>query len=89
LKHHVLSEAIAAGRAEYDFLGMDEHYKTQWSSGIREHQRVTVFGNRLPLPAVHFYRHRFKPAVRRRLPGLVRLKNAFVARLRGAGDTGG
>ena len=86
LKQHVLRDAIERGLTEYDFLGAEEHYKTQWSSGLRSHLRITVFGPGTALRATYIYRYRVKPTVRRLLPGAVRLKNVVAPWLRGVGS---
>jgi CelD/BcsL family acetyltransferase involved in cellulose biosynthesis len=65
---------------EYDFLGVDDRWKLDWTKDTRSHQWLFLFRNRLRPRLLHYVKFsvipRVKPGIRRAcayLPGLVNL----------------
>jgi CelD/BcsL family acetyltransferase involved in cellulose biosynthesis len=50
----VLQEGFQHGLAEYDFLGLDEPWKLEWTTDTRPHDWLFVFSNGLRGRLVHY-----------------------------------
>jgi CelD/BcsL family acetyltransferase involved in cellulose biosynthesis len=64
LRGEALSAAIDEGLEFYDFLGIAERYKTQWTDEIRERFSLWAFRGTLGLPS-YAYRSHLRPALKR------------------------
>jgi CelD/BcsL family acetyltransferase involved in cellulose biosynthesis len=60
---------------EYDFKGISEAYKLNWTDEVRDHVRLLVFSKRPDLAALYSLHYRLKPALRQRAPWVFDFKN--------------
>jgi CelD/BcsL family acetyltransferase involved in cellulose biosynthesis len=76
----ILQHGCENGMHEYDFLGVDDRWKMDWTKETRSHQWLFLFRNRLRPRLLHYVKFnvipRVKPGLRRvctYLPGLLNL----------------
>src|SRR5207302_5781988 len=50
----ILEQACADGIREYDFLGIDDEWKFEWTREKREHRWLFLFRDCLSMRALHF-----------------------------------
>ncbi len=55
---------------EYDFMGISESYKLNWSKQVRQHCRVTVYRGGIDLMLYYYLRYRLKPVIEKIFPWL-------------------
>lgn len=53
LRGKVLEDLFEIGAKEHDFMWGVEHYKMQWSNGIREYDRLTMYNKNLRAHSIH------------------------------------
>jgi len=65
LRMRTLEAAFASGCREYDFLGFDMPWKMEWTTDVRVHRTVVIYG-RGPLPkALYMWQQRLLPTIRK------------------------
>jgi CelD/BcsL family acetyltransferase involved in cellulose biosynthesis len=64
----VLKHACAEGIDEYDFLGVDDEWKYEWTKQERKHRWLFLFRNRPRLRLLHYLKFSLAPAVKPYLP---------------------
>jgi CelD/BcsL family acetyltransferase involved in cellulose biosynthesis len=64
LRHHTVSDAMAEGLEEFDFLGSVEPYKMHWATGTRRHGTLFVFRRGVRARAIHTLLYRARPALK-------------------------
>lgn len=65
LRHHTVSDAVAEGLEEFDFLGSVEPYKMHWATGTRRHGTLFLFRRGFRARAIHTLLYRARPALKR------------------------
>jgi CelD/BcsL family acetyltransferase involved in cellulose biosynthesis len=80
LRHHTVSDAIAEGLEEFDFLGSVEPYKMHWATGTRRHGTLFVFRGGMRARVIHALFYRARPALKRSA-----LVTRAIRALRGSG----
>jgi CelD/BcsL family acetyltransferase involved in cellulose biosynthesis len=73
----VLQDACARGLAEYDFLGVDDEWKMDWTESTRGHRWLFLFRNNLSMQVLRYLKFTFMPKVK---PQLVRLCTSLRGR---------
>ena len=63
----ILQNACSEGIEEYDFLGIDDEWKFEWTSEKVEHRWLFLFRNRLSMRLLHYLKFSIIPAIK---PGL-------------------
>jgi CelD/BcsL family acetyltransferase involved in cellulose biosynthesis len=66
----ILQRACTEGIEEYDFLGIDDQWKFEWTSEKVEHRWLFLFRNRLSMRLLHYLKFRVLPAVKPRLKSI-------------------
>jgi CelD/BcsL family acetyltransferase involved in cellulose biosynthesis len=66
----ILQKACAEGIEEYDFLGIDDEWKFEWTSEKVEHRWLFLFRNRLSMRLLHYLKFSVVPAIK---PSLKRI----------------
>jgi CelD/BcsL family acetyltransferase involved in cellulose biosynthesis len=66
----ILQDACANGLAEYDFLGVDDEWKKDWTEVTRGHRWLFLFRNRLRSRVLRYLKFDLMPRIK---PQLVRL----------------
>jgi CelD/BcsL family acetyltransferase involved in cellulose biosynthesis len=66
----ILKAACAENIEEYDFLGVDDDWKLEWTKEKREHRWLFVFRNLLPARFVYCIKFSIAPAIKPRLKTL-------------------
>jgi CelD/BcsL family acetyltransferase involved in cellulose biosynthesis len=61
----ILKDAHADGIHEYDLLGGDDNWKSEWTNEKREHRWLFAFRNRVGPRALHYLKFGVVPAVKR------------------------
>ena len=65
LTYFTIREGFSEGLREVDFLGDAEPWKLEWTSTIRPHDWLFVFGNTTRARLVHTLKYRMAPTVKR------------------------
>jgi CelD/BcsL family acetyltransferase involved in cellulose biosynthesis len=68
LQLKVLQDAFARGLAEYDFLGVDDAWKLEWTGAVRPHQWQYVFPRNATGALLRALKFGIVPALRRLAP---------------------
>jgi CelD/BcsL family acetyltransferase involved in cellulose biosynthesis len=66
----ILQKACTEGVEEYDFLGIDDEWKFEWTSEKVEHRWLFLFKNRWSMRLLHYFKFSVVPAIK---PHLKRL----------------
>jgi hypothetical protein len=69
----ILRDACAAGRTEYDFLGVADEWKLRWTSEARPHSWLFLFRRGIRANLVHTLKFQANPWIRR-LAGRLRAR---------------
>jgi lipid II:glycine glycyltransferase (peptidoglycan interpeptide bridge formation enzyme) len=80
----VLEDAFSRGVDRYDFLGLAEHWKCQWTSHTQPHYWLFIFRNNAVGRIVHRLKFRLLPAINR-YPAFRSLRSMALG-LTGAGS---
>jgi CelD/BcsL family acetyltransferase involved in cellulose biosynthesis len=73
----VLQDACTGGLAEYDFLGVDDEWKMDWTESTRGHRWLFLFRNSIRLGLLRYLKFTLMPKVK---PQLVRLCTSLRGR---------
>ena len=73
----ILQDACAKGLAEYDFLGVDDEWKMDWTDATRGHRWLFLFRKGLRPRTLHYLKFILMPKVK---PQLVRLCTSLRGR---------
>ena len=68
----ILQEACADGMAEYDFLGVDDDWKFDWTKETRKYSWLFLFRNRLRARWLHRLKFDLVPKIKQRIGDLKR-----------------
>jgi CelD/BcsL family acetyltransferase involved in cellulose biosynthesis len=60
----ILQKACAEGLAEYDFLGVDDEWKFDWTKEFRQHRWLFLFRNHLRPKLLHYVKFTILPRVK-------------------------
>src|SRR5204863_8646487 len=63
----ILQDACANGLAEYDFLGVDDEWKMDWTDSTRGHRWLFLFRNNLSMRVLRYLKFTFMPKVKLQL----------------------
>jgi CelD/BcsL family acetyltransferase involved in cellulose biosynthesis len=66
----ILEEACAEGIAEYDFLGVDDEWKLDWTRTARGHRWLFLFRNRIRPRFLHYLKFNLVPTIKPQLQQL-------------------
>lgn len=66
----ILQDACAEQLAEYDFLGVDDEWKLDWTKSTHGHRWLFLFRNRTRSRLVHFLKFKFAPEIKTRVQWL-------------------
>jgi len=70
LRDHSIQRAVQAGCREFDFLGVADAHKRQWTRSTRQLGVIEVYSRRGLEPALYWSRHVLRPWIRARFPSL-------------------
>jgi CelD/BcsL family acetyltransferase involved in cellulose biosynthesis len=60
----ILQDACAEGIAEYDFLGVDDEWKLDWTKTMRGHRWLFLFRNRIRPRFLHYLKFKVVPTIK-------------------------
>jgi CelD/BcsL family acetyltransferase involved in cellulose biosynthesis len=60
-----LQDAFESGLSEYDFLGMKDNWKLEWTGATRSHCWLYIFSDRLRTTLLHYAKFRLLPELKR------------------------
>jgi CelD/BcsL family acetyltransferase involved in cellulose biosynthesis len=66
----ILEKACAEGVEEYDFLGIDDQWKSEWTSRKVEHRWLFLFKDRLSMRLLHYLKFSVVPAIKPKLKSI-------------------
>lgn len=66
----LLQQACGEGVEQYDFLGVDDDWKFEWTSEKLDHRWLFLFRNRLSMRLLHYLKFSLVPAVKPRFKSI-------------------